>query len=262
MVACRIARSRRAAVSSLLFTALVVSVSAARNVAAQVTTGGGRIVGRVVDATTGQGIIDAGVQVVGTTQARSPASTVVSRSPRVPAGTVTIQVRRIGFAPKTVTGLLLDAGQTARAERLALDSGTHARGAGRHRVGRTRHGERSARQAAHRGRRRQRRHRRTDQQEPGRRRGASGAARQRRDGAGRQVRLRARPRRAIYDGVAQRRARAESRSRRSASSRSTCSRRDSCSRSRRRRRSRPISRATSPARWSTSRRASSRAIAR
>jgi sugar/nucleoside kinase (ribokinase family) len=32
--------------------------------------------------------------------------------PAIPAGTVTIQVRRIGYSPKTVTGILLDAGRT------------------------------------------------------------------------------------------------------------------------------------------------------
>ena len=30
----------------------------------------------------------------------------------MPAGTVTLHVRRIGFAPKTVTGILLEAGTT------------------------------------------------------------------------------------------------------------------------------------------------------
>jgi outer membrane receptor protein involved in Fe transport len=72
----------------------------------------GRIVGRIVDATTGTGIADAGVQVVGTTLgARSGVDgrfTLVA----VPAGTVTLQVRRLGFASKTVTGLVLDAGKT------------------------------------------------------------------------------------------------------------------------------------------------------
>src|SRR4029453_9663072 len=32
--------------------------------------------------------------------------------PNSSAGTVTIQVRRLGYAPKTVTGILLNAGQT------------------------------------------------------------------------------------------------------------------------------------------------------
>src|SRR5262249_2268563 len=64
MVAGRTARSRRAALLSLLVTFFVES-SVAREVAAQGPTG--RIVGRVVDAKTGQGVVDAGVQIAGTT---------------------------------------------------------------------------------------------------------------------------------------------------------------------------------------------------
>src|ERR1700741_4727612 len=58
----------------------------------------GRIVGRVVDAATGQGLADVGVQIVGT---RLGVSTGVDGRffiPGIPAGTVTIQARRIGFA--------------------------------------------------------------------------------------------------------------------------------------------------------------------
>lgn len=70
----------------------------------------GRITGRVIDAESGQGIAGVGVQVVGTTL-----GTMTGVDGRyvlgvVPAGTVTLQVRRIGYAPKTVTGLLLAAG--------------------------------------------------------------------------------------------------------------------------------------------------------
>ena len=72
----------------------------------------GRIVGRVVDAATGQGISDAGVQVVGTTLGVQSGVDGRFTFPRVNAGTVTIQVRRIGYVPKTVTGILLNAGQT------------------------------------------------------------------------------------------------------------------------------------------------------
>jgi TonB-dependent receptor len=71
----------------------------------------GRIVGRVINATTGQGIVDVGVQVVGTSIGVSTG--VDGRfSVTVPAGTVTLHARRIGFAPKTVTGILLEAGKT------------------------------------------------------------------------------------------------------------------------------------------------------
>src|SRR6187551_1838510 len=72
----------------------------------------GRIVGRILDAATGQGLSDVGVQIVGTTLGTSSAIEGRYTVVNVPAGTVTIQVRRIGYAPKTVTGILLDAGQT------------------------------------------------------------------------------------------------------------------------------------------------------
>ncbi len=72
----------------------------------------GRIVGRVVDATTGQGITDAGVQVVGTTSGTQTGVDGRFTLANVRAGTITIQVRRIGYTPKTVTGVLLNSGQT------------------------------------------------------------------------------------------------------------------------------------------------------
>jgi len=79
---------------------------------APVRTGTGRIVGRIVDASTGQGVSEVGVQVVGTTLGTSSGIEGRYALPNIPAGTVTIQVRRIGYAPKTVTGILLAAGQT------------------------------------------------------------------------------------------------------------------------------------------------------
>ena len=72
----------------------------------------GRIVGRIIDAATGHGLTDAGVQVVGTTLGAMSAVEGRYALASVPAGTVTIQVRRLGYAPKTVTGIVLDAGQT------------------------------------------------------------------------------------------------------------------------------------------------------
>jgi len=72
----------------------------------------GRIVGRLVDASTGQGVSDVGVQVVGTSLGTQSGIEGRYAVPNIPAGTVTIQVRRIGYAPKTVTGILLNAGQT------------------------------------------------------------------------------------------------------------------------------------------------------
>jgi TonB-dependent receptor len=71
--------------------------------------GTGRVVGKVIDAETGRPISEAGVQIVGTTlggQTNIDGSYSISR---VPEGNVTIQVRRLGYAPKTVTGLRLAA---------------------------------------------------------------------------------------------------------------------------------------------------------
>ena len=72
----------------------------------------GRIVGRIVDAASGTGIADAGVQVVGTTIGVRSGVDGRFTLASVPAGTVTLHVRRVGYAPKTVTGLWLDAGQS------------------------------------------------------------------------------------------------------------------------------------------------------
>ena len=72
----------------------------------------GRIVGRVIDASTGQGIPEAGVQIVGTTLGVQSGVDGRFSVSSVPAGTVTITIRRVGFTPKTVTGLQLAAGQT------------------------------------------------------------------------------------------------------------------------------------------------------
>jgi outer membrane receptor protein involved in Fe transport len=100
-----LALSRRAAALGL---ALALSASA---LSAQALPTG-RVVGRVIDATTGQGIPDAGVQIVGTTLGVQSGVDGRFSVSSVPAGTVTITVRRLGFAPKTVTGLQLAAGQT------------------------------------------------------------------------------------------------------------------------------------------------------
>lgn len=70
-----------------------------------------RIAGRVVDKRTGEGISNAGVQIVGTetgVQTGMDGRYVLSR---VAPGTVTLHVRRLGFAPKTVTGIILGPGQ-------------------------------------------------------------------------------------------------------------------------------------------------------
>src|SRR4051812_8482437 len=80
--------------------------------AAQTPAPTGRIVGRVIDAATGQGISEAGVKIVGMTIGAPSGVDGRYTISNIPAGTVTILVRRIGFGPKEVTGLLLTNGQT------------------------------------------------------------------------------------------------------------------------------------------------------
>ena len=72
----------------------------------------GRIVGRILDANTGQGLTDVGVQIVGTTLGAMSGVEGRYAVANIPAGTITVQVRRLGYAPKTVTGILLNGGQT------------------------------------------------------------------------------------------------------------------------------------------------------
>src|SRR5687767_6374674 len=69
----------------------------------------GRIVGRIVDAQSGQGIAHVAIQVVGTRIGTISGIDGRYNIPRVPAGTVTLQARLIGYQPKTVTGILLPA---------------------------------------------------------------------------------------------------------------------------------------------------------
>ena len=78
--------------------------------AAQQAAPTGRITGRILDAATGQGIASVGIQVVGTTLGAMSGIDGRYTVANIPAGTVTIQARRIGYQPKTVTGILLDAG--------------------------------------------------------------------------------------------------------------------------------------------------------
>ena len=71
----------------------------------------GQIVGKIVDGATGQGIVNAGIQVVGTST--GTLSGIDGRyRVKVPAGTTTLQVRIIGYSPKTVTGIMVTENQT------------------------------------------------------------------------------------------------------------------------------------------------------
>ncbi|WP_411278697.1 carboxypeptidase regulatory-like domain-containing protein [Gemmatimonas sp.] len=67
----------------------------------------GRITGRVIDTKSGQGIPSAGVQIVGTTIGTQSGVDGRYTIARVPAGTTTLQVRRIGYGPKTITGIMV-----------------------------------------------------------------------------------------------------------------------------------------------------------
>jgi hypothetical protein len=74
----------------------------------------GRLTGRIVDAASGQPVVGAGIQVVGTTPALGAMSGVDGRYVilNVPAGTTTLTVRFIGYTQKSVTGILVPAGGT------------------------------------------------------------------------------------------------------------------------------------------------------
>ena len=82
-------------------------------VTGQDTSPTGRMTGRVVDAASGEGIANASVQIVGTTLGAQSGIDGRFNLLRIPAGTTTIQVRRLGYAAKTITGILLPANGVA-----------------------------------------------------------------------------------------------------------------------------------------------------
>jgi TonB-dependent receptor len=90
---------------------LLCCVSAATGSAQTSATAGptGRLVGRIVDTQTGQGIAHVAIQVVGTRLGTMSGVDGRYAIPNVPAGTVTLQARLIGYQPKTVTGIMLPA---------------------------------------------------------------------------------------------------------------------------------------------------------
>jgi hypothetical protein len=98
-------------------TVLIAAAAAAliSPVSAQGQDATGRIAGRVVDARTGGGIVNVGVQVVGAvadSTSSGTTSTVDGRYSlaRIPAGTVTLHLRRLGYQAKTITGIMVPAG--------------------------------------------------------------------------------------------------------------------------------------------------------
>ena len=93
---------------------LLVCLASSSGLSAQAPTTAamGRIVGRIMDAASGAGIADVGLQVVGTTIGTRSGVDGRFTLAAVPAGTVSLQARRLGFASKTITGLVLEADKT------------------------------------------------------------------------------------------------------------------------------------------------------
>ena len=99
-------------VTRLAARAVVALVLLAAPLSGQRPASTGRIAGRVVDQATGAPLSDVGIQVVGTTLGAMSDADGRYAIPAIPAGTVTLHLRRIGFQPKTVTGIALAAGET------------------------------------------------------------------------------------------------------------------------------------------------------
>jgi outer membrane receptor for ferrienterochelin and colicin len=93
---------------AMVVAAATLSLTASASLRAQELTG--RITGRIVDAATGSPIVGVSVQLVGTTNGAQSGVDGRYNIVRVAAGTATIQVRRIGYGPKTVTGIVVPAG--------------------------------------------------------------------------------------------------------------------------------------------------------
>jgi outer membrane receptor for ferrienterochelin and colicin len=85
--------------AAVLFPAVLTAQSAA-----------GKITGKVLDAKTGTPLTDVAIQVVGTTGLGTMSGLegryVIMRAP---AGTTTLSVRRLGYQPKTITGIMVPA---------------------------------------------------------------------------------------------------------------------------------------------------------
>ena len=92
-----------------LLLAVSTSLTAQNPVATSPT---GRIVGRIVDSQSGQGVAHVAVQVVGTRLGTVSGVEGRYTITNVPAGTITLQARLIGYTPKTVTGIMLSANKS------------------------------------------------------------------------------------------------------------------------------------------------------
>jgi outer membrane receptor protein involved in Fe transport len=100
--------TRLFSVLSLILTIVSFSLPAQEPAAPPV----GRIVGRILDAQSGQGIVHVTVQVVGTRLGAVSGVDGRYAITNVPAGTVTLHARLIGYTPKTVTGIMLPANKS------------------------------------------------------------------------------------------------------------------------------------------------------
>lgn len=93
--------------------AIALSAFASIDMRAQdASTNVGTIAGRVIDAKSGQPLTEVGVQIVGLGRGMQTGLDGRFRFAKVPAGTITLHVRRIGYQPKTITGLYLEPGKT------------------------------------------------------------------------------------------------------------------------------------------------------
>jgi outer membrane receptor protein involved in Fe transport len=96
---------------ALLALAICSLSSVTLSQAAPTTAARGKITGRVLDPQ-GAGMSDVGIQVVGTTLGALSGVDGRFTLPAVPAGTVTLLARRIGYGSKTITGITVVAGKT------------------------------------------------------------------------------------------------------------------------------------------------------
>lgn len=101
----------------------LLSLPAASIAQQQTAAPAGRVAGKIIDARTGRGITDAGVQITGTTNGAMSSIEGRYSISRAPAGTLSLTVRRIGYAPKTVTGIALRDGQAVELD-IALEPAT------------------------------------------------------------------------------------------------------------------------------------------
>lgn len=102
-----------------LLAPLCVTMAAAQTPTTSTPTG--RIVGRIIDAQSGQGIAHVAVQVVGTRLGTISGVDGRYAVTGVPAGPVTVQARLIGYTPKTVTGIMLGANKSVQQD-ITLDA--------------------------------------------------------------------------------------------------------------------------------------------